>query len=749
MPTVQVPTEWELGADPRYKRQNMERAMRGRVERGLVELITNSDDSYRNLEDEGGQASGKIRIEIERRKLGQPSVLIVRDRAEGMNREEMFLKLGTLGKRTSGFERGKPRRGLHGRGARDVAAFGTVHFESVKDKEYNHLVIPPSLKCRFTEPHPEKVTSDIRERLGMPRGNGTAVTIEVESRFRIPQHETLLKDFTRYYSLRDIFSNPRREVILADLNKNREDRLLYKSPSGEIVFDDDIKIPEYPMAKVHLIVHKHPTAFEQDLLPYREGILVKSAAAIHDCTYFELESEAVAWKLSGQLFCDYIDHLVREYDDREQEYPDKPNHPQHNPQRLLDPFRDGLIGEHPFRQALYKTCKEILEPFIEKLKVTEKPPARSVTDRDLERKLRSLSREISGVFEDRLRELEEGITPGPIPKALSEGLHIIPPDEQPIVVNQPKTFSVIVKHYEALDDSLPVNVITSDSDRFRIRASPVFLKKLSENGKVGRTTFTVEGTELGAEAFLEARYGGYSNLVLVRVVEPSLPPPVPDGLSFEKPRYHIQINKEKTLILRLKTSAQTNYPVVAEITSGHPEIVIKGGGRCQLQETDIPGLLHGQFKVLGRQLKARGNLAARVEGFEPAYIDVEVGERGEPPGAIDFKPPRPVEEDFGVVRYKWDDKEPYLLLIGASHPSIRRYLGQPTETGYPGVNFPLYHAVLAEVIAEALAFRLLSVHFRRDGQQGMLDYDSADMYYHKQTSDFLSIAHKILVTEAP
>jgi len=136
-----------------------------------------------------------------------------------------------------------------------------------------------------------------------------------------------------------------------------------------------------------------------------------------------------------------------------------------------------------------------------------------------------------------------------------------------------------------------------------------------------------------------------------------------------------------------------------------------------------------------------------VESLESAYATVEVEERGEPPGGIDFKPPRPVEEDFGVVRYKWDDNEPYLLLIGAKHPSIRRYLGQPTETGYPGISTPLYHAVLAEVIAEALAFRLLSIHFRRDGQQGMLDYDSTDLYYHKQFSEFLSIAHKILVTE--
>lgn len=746
MPKVRIPAEWELGADPRYKRQNMERAMRGRIERGLVELITNSDDSYRNLEEKGRQASGKIRIEIERRKLGQPSVLIVRDRAEGMNREEMFRKLGTLGKRTSGFEKGKPRRGLHGRGARDVAAFGTVHFESIKDEEYNHLIIPPSLKCRFTDPHPKKVTSNIRKKLGIPRGNGTAVTIEVESRFRIPQHETLLKDFSRYYSLRDIFSSLRREVILVDLNKNREDRLFYKSPSGETVFYDDVRIPEYPMAKVHLVVYKHPTAFEQGVLPYREGILPKSAAAIHDCTYFGLESEALAWKLSGQLYCDYIDYLVRDYDDREEEHPDKPDHPKHNPQRLLDPFRDGLMLEHPFAQSLYRSCKEILEPIVEKLKVAEKSPARDVTDKDLERKLKSLSREISGVFKDKLRELEEGITPGTIPQVLSEGLHIIPPHEQPIVVNQPKVFSVIVKHYETLDDSLPVNIITSDPDRVKAHTSLVFLRKLSENGKVGRTTFTVEGTELGVEAFVEARYGGYSNLVLVRVVEPSPPAPVPEGLSFEKTRYHIQINKEKTLVLRLKTSAQTNYPVIAEITSDHPEIVVKGGGRCKLQETDALGLRDGQFRVLGRQLKATGNIAARLEGFEPAYTNVEVGEHGEPPGGLQLRF-KPDERNFGVVRYKWDDNDPYLLLIGASHPSIRRYLGQPTERGYPGVDSPLYHAVLAEVIAETLAFRLLSIHFRRDGQQGMLDYDSTDLYYHKQFSEFLSIAHKILVTE--
>src|SRR3990172_6108586 len=158
MPRGEIPAEWDLGAEPRYKRQNMERAMRGKIERGLVELITNPDDNYRNLEEEGKRASGKIRVEIERRKKGIPSTVIVRDRAGGMNRVEMYKKLGTLGRRTSGFEKGKARRGLHGRGARDVAAFGTVHFKSIKEEEYNHLIIPPSLKCRFMDSRPKKAT---------------------------------------------------------------------------------------------------------------------------------------------------------------------------------------------------------------------------------------------------------------------------------------------------------------------------------------------------------------------------------------------------------------------------------------------------------------------------------------------------------------------------------------------------------------------------------------------------------------
>jgi len=744
MSKAKIPDEWDLAASRRYKHENMERAMRGKIERGLVELITNSDDSYRNIEEKCEKISGKIRIEIERRKGKYSSTVIVRDRAEGMNREQMFKNLGELGKRTSGFEKGKLRRGLHGRGARDVVAFGTVHFESIKDREYNHLIIPPSLKCSFKNPRPKKANQEIRKRLGIPRGNGTVVTIDVENRFKIPLHERLVRDFSRYYSLRDIFSDSSREVIIVDLKRGRKDLLKYIFPEGDVVFDNDLEIPDYPDAKAHLIMRRHATPFDQCDLPYREGILIKSGAAIHDCTYFGLDIEPFSWRFSGELRCEFIDKLAREFDDLEDQNPDRPNHPENNPQRLLDPFRDGLIREHPFVQALYKKCREILKPLIEEIK--EEKPKREVTDENLDEKLNQLSKAISRLFEKKLIDLEEEIHTEDIDeskiKQLGLGLHIIPPEEQPIIVNNPKTFSIIVKHHEVLDISLPINVISSNPDNVKVRLSPIFIKKLSEDGKLGRSTFTVESNKVGSEAIIEALYGGYNNLILVKTVELPLPE-FPNGLSFEKFQYRLGINKVKTLILRLNSSTKPFPPVIADISSDNSEVFVKGGGRCELHPTEWPKILIGKCRVQGRQIKAKANITAHVKGFEPANCKVTIEEK-EPTSGIKFKPPKPVEDNFGIVRYKWHDKEPYLLLIGAKHPSIRRYLGEPTDQGYPGVKDPLYHTVLAEVIAEALAFTILEKQIKQEG--GVIDYTSIDTYYHRNFSEFLSITHKHLVT---
>ncbi|MHB1017076.1 MAG: ATP-binding protein [Coriobacteriia bacterium] len=63
----------------------------------LRELVTNSDDSYHRM----GQKGGRIVVEIERHRGGAPSIIRIRDRAQGMTLDEMKSKIRRVGDRTS------------------------------------------------------------------------------------------------------------------------------------------------------------------------------------------------------------------------------------------------------------------------------------------------------------------------------------------------------------------------------------------------------------------------------------------------------------------------------------------------------------------------------------------------------------------------------------------------------------------------------------------------------------------------
>ena len=84
------------------------------VEKALVELITNSDDSYARLEKTGAPVTGSIRVGYERHHTG--AVLMVTDQAEGMSFEEAA-RILTYGGAHSPLSRGEGNgRGYFGRG---------------------------------------------------------------------------------------------------------------------------------------------------------------------------------------------------------------------------------------------------------------------------------------------------------------------------------------------------------------------------------------------------------------------------------------------------------------------------------------------------------------------------------------------------------------------------------------------------------------------------------------------------------
>ena len=200
----------------------------------LVELVTNSDDSYRRLEKAGIVTDGRIVVELVRKYEG--SVIRVVDYAEGFDEKTMDERVGGYGGDTSGFTTEDAGRGYWGRGLKEaMIAMGFGSVESIKDGFYHKCSLQD---LSYKRNHPIKVTRVLRGEIGV-KESGTVITLKTtNSGIRIPQFETLKHSLEFYYSLRDIMSSPKREVILVEKDsrgrEKRKEKLFYIFPKGDL-----------------------------------------------------------------------------------------------------------------------------------------------------------------------------------------------------------------------------------------------------------------------------------------------------------------------------------------------------------------------------------------------------------------------------------------------------------------------------------------------------------------------------------
>ena len=98
------------------------------------------------------------------------------------------------------------------------------------------------------------------------------------------------------------------------------------------------------------------------------------------------------------------------------------------------------------------------------------------------------------------------------------------------------------------------------------------------------------------------------------------------------------------------------------------------------------------------------------------------------------------DEDFVNQRYRWV-RGTNNLQIGARHPSLRRYLGAKNK-GFPGQNRPQFQVLLAEIVAFAVAEKLLVRRAQQDASFRNLDLDGYLYERDKLVTDFLPKAHE-------
>ena len=680
--------------------QDAQEAMGTDLVRGLIELITNADDSYARK-----NASGPIRVEVDHSRKADVNEVSVSDRAEGMSFQEMRENLLPIGGRASGLTEGKGVRGNRGRGAKDLVAFGEVEFTSIKEGRISSVRLRPTGDFAFSRQDDKPRTED-RARLGIRRGNGTVVTIYLRG-IRRPRHEKLRDSLTADFQLRDIMADPERKVILVGRTKQkpRSTTLRYNKPVREPLLNTTIEVEGYPDAgKIALSVGKlRERSDDGPGVPTRSaGILLAGTRAIYDNTLFKYEGHPIAGWLHGRLDCTYIDQLAKQYDDV---FETGQPHPENNPIPLVSRRRRGLAKDHPFWTALSKAVEHQLAPLIERLEEEERRGAEPKESPETRRRLDHLGQAAAKVFHRSLRELDDDNPPtGPLPE-IPDPLVILPKQAK-IAVGSTKTLSVVCDA-KGLREGDEITAELDPEGAFEIvNKTPICLGP-HRSGRSDVLTAPIRIKAIRPEsALLEASIGERNNLALLDgIPEPPPPPPIdpPEEFRFENTSYTIGINRRKSIELWAPAALAEPTSKIVQVTSDNEGVTVLHGGTTTMSLNEEHDFYIGTIRIEGSQLGAKATLYANLEQHTAqSHVNVVSKDTGIPDLRIRLTP-----NDVGSLRSYFEPQEPgpdgQTLWVAIKHPSLLPLIKEDRS----GEHTPEFRTALAEVVAEALSAQLV------------------------------------------
>jgi len=733
---VRVGDTWMVEYTGRAFNQDAQEAMSGDIVRGLIELITNADDAYA----EGAVSEvGKISISVDRSRGADWSV-VVRDRAIGMSATELVEKITRLGGRTSGFERGESRRGNLGRGAKDVAAFGEVTFESIRDHRYARLLLRQD--GNSTLEADERATASHRETMGVPRGNGTSVTIRARAGVRCPRRDTLKTRLSGHYQLRDVLSDPARRVDLHMVNSSTTDSLIYHYPAvaATPTFEADLAIEGYPEAKAHLRIWRLPDRCDEgpESATRPSGVLIKGKRAIYDNTLFGFENKPSAGWFGGKLECAFIDELARQHDDRLAA--GAPLDPRNNVP-IISRRRDGLVPNHPFARALKAAAEAPLGRLIAEEEARARDEAHIEDDR-ARLALDRLARELGQLINDELREIEAEDVTGP-------GSGIVPPirlvpESAYAYLGEDRTLSAIVRaDIAAPGDSVevtadPEGVVEILDTGPRLAAHPrnpdllitqVRLRPIDASS----TIISASGAGHTAEAIVEVR----ESRPIERIeIEP------PETLEFEQPTYRVGLNREKSVVIRAPAQLVASVGATAVVSSSHDGVAVRTP-TVELKLDEEFEFYRGVARVEGRTLGASATVRASLSEISTTTrVVVTQKEEG-----VRYKI-KLVDEDMNpyravsdVVTDETTGEQLRLLKVWVRHPSLRPVLDTD------GVHSRAARLVIAEAVADVAARLVVRELYRK--RRGLEEFTADRLYleHYRRVTRFLPRTQQSLLAD--
>lgn len=476
--------------------------------RALVELITNSDDSYRRLEEKGEKVSGKIIIKVKRQR--GHGVFRVVDEAEGFDEKLMDRSVGVYGEATSGFVDGRGVRGFFGRGLKEaILGMGYGEVRSIKNGRYYECSLNIE---KYERQKSRKATQFYRDRLGTNK-NGTEVTLITTRRgIRVPKFETLKRCLEMHYCLRDImFSNKRKMLLVEEDRKGNiksKESLSYKFPVGTRLHKEVIRLDSpYEEAEIYLEISRatEPLSGREEGYLRENGLLIGSRNAIHEISLFRFDENEYALRLYGRCVCEFLDTLIRK------------------DETVISDNRDGLDWTHAFNKTLRSRVEKVIEKFVQDERQKAEAKRQLVESEKTRKRFKSTLKKINEEIVKRELGKVYGFGQGrdrgsAIPES---GFDFIPNYVQ-IICGKKSTLTL-----KALPRVTPPGTrvsITSEEAEIVVKTKNIKMGTNIKSGVIVEHAY-VEGRQVGAEGFVVAEAeNGPKAIIIVKVVSKRKPP---------------------------------------------------------------------------------------------------------------------------------------------------------------------------------------------------------------------------------
>lgn len=497
-----MPISRKLQYADRVALQQADQAIRKDVLRALVEIITNSNDSYSRLEDKGVQVSGEIIIDVWRKHRN--SVIRVRDFAEGMDDIRMDVVVGTYGEATSGLKEDLHVRGMWGRGLKDaIFGLGYGYVNSIRDDMlYRSSLLLKEGVPTFELDEPIPVDDELRAKYGIPEGNGTVIEIVLSREdVKVPRFENLRNYLQRHFELRTIMADQSRLIILRNLagaDRVKDEYVLsYKPPKGEMVLDEQFEIEGFPAsARLQLLRSNLQLSTRGEEGDYADaGLLVISGGTVISLTMLKFENDPYASFFYGSLECDYLHDLLK------------------NDEPVLTATRDGINWSLPFARALKQAVENRIEPLVQVEREHAIQDEQIKLDKQLRRKLDKTIRELNVIASSELseRRVASDGRPEPPPSGLE-----FAPVRMYVQTGQQVTLTLRAHLSGKIHDGATVFIV-SDNPEVDVLTPKVRIEAAKDHPHIGIARIQVEGKQVGNEGVVTAYSGDQKAQAVVQV----------------------------------------------------------------------------------------------------------------------------------------------------------------------------------------------------------------------------------------